>query len=134
MKITPISIIIPFKRTNKSTHLWFQKRISNDEFNSLLEFPGGKVEEGELPIEAALREVFEEVSVKLQVSNLKFYKSMTYQYPNKTLNFFIYAFEDQKELFSSEGWKEITLDRLDSYKEMIPAANMPIIKGFLSSF
>lgn len=134
MKITPISILIPFKRSNKSIHLWFQKRISNDELNGLLEFPGGKVGEGELPIEAALREVLEEVSVNLQISDLKLFKSMTYQYPNKTLNFFIYVFEDKKELFSSNGWKELTLEGFDSYKEMIPAANMPIIKGFLSSF
>ena len=134
MNITPISILIPFKKNNQSIHLWFQERKSNDELNGLLEFPGGKVEEGELPIKAAAREVLEEASIQLQISDLKLFKSMTYQYPNKTLSFFVYAYEDKEELFSLSGWREITLESLDAYKERIPAANMPIIKGFLSSF
>lgn len=46
------------------------KRMENDRFGSLWEFPGGKVEDGESREDALKREIKEELAVELEVKNL----------------------------------------------------------------
>ena len=74
MKIVPISILIPYQLKNNQLNLWVQIRESNDELNGLKEFPGGKIEDGETPLKACLREVAEEVGVSLNESQVELFK------------------------------------------------------------
>lgn len=131
--MTPISILIPYRNEN-ATKLWFQVRDSNDDLNGLLEFPGGKVETNETPMQAIIREVNEEVGVELRDKDIKLFKNYNYSYPDKTLSFFIFSYEDNTALFDSDGWRDIGLNDIETLKESIPSANINIIKDFLRSF
>ena len=65
------------------------------EFEGLFEFPGGKIEPGELPEEALKREIKEEMEVDIDV--LKFFMNVQYDYPTFHLNMdcFICNLKDQ---------------------------------------
>lgn len=54
------------------------------EFEGLFEFPGGKIEPGELPKEALKREIQEEMEVDIQVND--FFMNVNYEYPNFILD------------------------------------------------
>lgn len=54
------------------------------EFEGLFEFPGGKIEPGELPKEALKREIQEEMEVDIQVND--FFMNVYYEYPNFILD------------------------------------------------
>lgn len=91
------------------------------------EFPGGKVEQGETPEQAVIREVFEEVGIAVQP--IKRFATFQYQYPDRllTLFFILCAVQDVDELKRMDaGWHWIALDGLQNYQ--FPAANQRIIE------
>ena len=45
--------------------------------------PGGKVEPGEIPEEAAIREVREEIDISIDSKNLKYVGELTFEFPSK---------------------------------------------------
>lgn len=54
------------------------------DFKGMWEFPGGKIELGEMPEEALLREIKEELRVDISI--LRFFSTVDYEYPNFILN------------------------------------------------
>ena len=52
------------------------------------EFPGGKIEEGELPEEALVREIREELDIDIEVTS--FLKTVEYEYPEFHLSMACY--------------------------------------------
>ncbi len=62
MKLLHVAIVLFYKElTSENVKLWVQVRFDDGPFHGLLEFPGGKIEAGETPFAAGLREVQEEV-------------------------------------------------------------------------
>lgn len=118
-----ISIVIPYYIKNKKFYLWTQTRCSDDELNGLLEFPGGKVEEGESVIVAAQREVLEETKVRLNLDDLRLFKR--YEFSNN-LEISVYLFNDKNELFEISGYWEI--QNLIELAQRIPPNNLRILK------
>ena len=57
-------------------------------FNGLWEFPGGKIEKNESHIEALIREIKEELNIKINVEN--FITTINYQYPDFYLVMHVY--------------------------------------------
>lgn len=49
-------------------------------FKGMWEFPGGKVEEGESPQEALVREIYEELDIKIAIRDL--FNTVEYDYPD----------------------------------------------------
>lgn len=85
------------------------------EFINMWEFPGGKIESGETKDEALIREIKEELNVKINVD--KFALDVEYQYPNFYL--FMSCFmcsiqEGSIELLEHNDAKWITKEELDS--------------------
>jgi 8-oxo-dGTP diphosphatase len=129
MNLIKVSIVVPFKVEENQVYIWMQKRESSDELNGLLEFPGGKIEQDETPIDAAIREVREETGVELNISKLKLNRTFENALKNKTILLNIFTYESNNE-FTSDWYK---VEDMDSYFNDIPPANKLFIKDVIKS-
>ena len=79
------------------------------------EFPGGKVESGETPQQALIREIIEELDTEIKVGEL--IDTVKYDYPTFHLSmdcFWAEVKEGHLELKEAEAAKWLTKDQLDS--------------------
>lgn len=79
------------------------------------EFPGGKVELGETPQQALIREIIEELDTEIKVGEL--IDTLEYDYPTFHLSmdcFWAEVKEGHLELKEAEAAKWLTKDQLDS--------------------
>ena len=91
------------------------------DFKGGWEFPGGKIEEGETPQEALIREIKEELEVEIKVGNL--IDTIEYDYPNFHLSmdcFWAKIASGDLVLKEHEAAKWLTKETLDSV-EWLPA-------------
>lgn len=84
------AVLILFYPEGENVHIVFIKRPSYDGVHSgQVAFPGGKIEEGETPRQAVLRETFEEIGINETEINLFGQLSNVYIPPS---NFFVFPF------------------------------------------
>lgn len=79
------------------------------------EFPGGKVESGETPQQALVREIMEELNTEIKVGDL--IDTIEYDYPTFHLSmdcFWSEVISGQLELKEAEAAKWLTKEQLDS--------------------
>ena len=91
------------------------------EFKGGWEFPGGKIEEGETPQEALVREIKEELEAEIEVGQL--IDTIEYDYPNFHLSmdcFWAEIKSGQLVLKEAEAAKWLSREELDSV-EWLPA-------------
>ena len=87
------------------------------EWKDWWEFPGGKMEAGETPEEALVREIREELSTEISVD--EFLRTVEYQYPAFHLTMHCYLCSlvtEALHLNEHEAAKWLTKDELDSVK------------------
>lgn len=87
------------------------------EFKDGWEFPGGKIEEGETPAQALVREICEELETEIEVGEL--IDTIEYDYPNFHLSMdcFLCAIQSGNLVLKEhEAAKWLTRDELDSVK------------------
>lgn len=85
------------------------------EFKGGWEFPGGKIEEGEAPKEAVIREIKEELDATVRVGDL--IDTIEYDYPKFHLSmdcFWCEVESGELRLLEAEAAKWLTKDSLDS--------------------
>ena len=85
------------------------------EFKGKWEFPGGKVEPGETPQQALVREIQEELATKIRVGNL--ITTIEYDYPSFHLSmdcFWCEVAEGKLKLLEAEDARWLTKDKLYS--------------------
>lgn len=134
MRTFPISIVIFASGVSEAgLQLWMQKRVEDGPLNGLLEFPGGKIEESEGPLEAATREVIEETNLEsIESSSLKLFKIYRHDYQDRSVNLFTHLCLNNRDL-SPEGWINLSFDTpLSEIEDKLPEANKQIIKDVCS--
>lgn len=109
------------KRQNNGKDEIFATQRGYGEFEGGWEFPGGKIESGETPQEALVREIKEELDADISVGDL--IGTVEYDYPNFHLSmdcFWCKLQSDHVELNEHEDAKWLSKEELDSV-EWLPA-------------
>lgn len=130
VNIQQIALVIPLIREHAGLKIWMQTRKTHDELNGLLEFAGGKLEQEELPLDAALREFQEEVGVLISRDALELFKLYSYDYPKKSILFHAYLWRVPEERLKSlrqEGWFDLLSDWKNVFEGRVPPANLQIL-------
>lgn len=134
MKLIPVALAL-FYRVNKDVlEVWTQKREDDGIYHGLQEFPGGKIEENETPLTAAVREVEEEVGIKVNPDEGKLMGIYTNPLEGRTILLNVFLFPDQTSLKGRGEWLKIDKEQLSSpYKGKIPGPNHQIIDDLFRS-
>ena len=91
------------------------------EFKGQWEFPGGKIEDGEIPQQALAREILEELDAKIRVGDL--IGTIEYDYPTFHLSmdcFWCEVVDGELKLLEAEDAKRLSKDTLYSV-QWLPA-------------
>ena len=118
--IRVVAAIIKAKNENGEPIIFATQRGYGD-FKGGWEFPGGKIEEGETPQEALVREIKEELETVISVGEL--IDTVEYDYPTFHLSmdcFWTEIVSGDLVLTEHEAAKWLTRDELDSV-EWLPA-------------
>lgn len=110
--------------------VFVQKREGTGHLDGFHEFPGGKVQSGESPSEAARREVLEETRVDLTGARRRRLHVERFSYPDRRLelHFFLFELEQKPEM---PGGKWLDLAGLD--ERVFPPANREVIRKLKKS-
>ncbi len=101
------------------------------EFEGLWEFPGGKIELGEVPEAALIREIKEELNVDIEVDD--FLTTVTYEYPNFHLTMHCYYAHLKNEkimLLEHSAAKWLAMDEFDTVTWL--PADIDVVKAILA--
>ncbi len=99
----------------------FSTQRGYGDFKGGWEFPGGKIEQGETPEEAIVREIKEELDASIVVD--RYMTTIEYDYPNFHLSmdcFLAHLKEDHVELLEHSAAKWLTREDIDTV-QWLPA-------------
>jgi 8-oxo-dGTP diphosphatase len=131
----PQSMIYCVEHNKQENTILLSVRELGKQLAGFYEFPGGKTETGELPSEALCREIFEELDIEINITDLKSVIFTDFRYENKEYVLLMYYCNQYKGvIIGKEGQKIefVSLDNLENYK--MPEANfamIPILKDYI---
>jgi len=126
MNLFPVSLAIFYRQINDVLQVWTQVREDDGIYHGLLEFPGGGIEPLETPLDAAVREVKEEVGIDIIAENGRLMGIYPKQFQNKTVLLYVHLFAPTDELTRKGHWLTIRGNSED-YRGKIPEPNHQII-------
>lgn len=127
MRIIPVSLCV-FYEKSQSLKVWVQRRTDDGPYHGLLEFPGGGIEANETPLVACVREVQEEVGIRIEPKDHHFFGNYSRDLGEKVILLYIFLFPKYKELEGLGQWLEIEGEALSSsFSGKIPPLNHQII-------
>ncbi len=115
-KIVRVVAAVITEDRNNETHIFATAR-GYGQFKGWWEFPGGKIEEGETPEEALVREIREELTATIAVKD--YITTVEYDYPDFHLSMDCYrarVVEGELKLKEAEDAKWLTKEELDDVK------------------
>ena len=105
------------------------RRPEGKSMAGLWEFPGGKIEDGESPETALVRELQEELSIKVKENNLKSLTFVSFNYSNFHLLMVLYACREwlgRPTPIEGQTLSWVSPDNLQEYDA--PAADIPLFE------
>ena len=128
MKLIPVALAIFHEKIENTLNLWVQVRTDDGPYHGLLEFPGGGIEPGESPLEAAVREVSEEVGIEVSGDQGQFMGTYPHLVNGKTILLYVFLFPRPKELEHKGQWLRVERTELSRpFEGKIPGPNHKII-------
>lgn len=121
-----VSIVVFLRNVGEQGfEFWTQKRLEEGPLFGKMEFPGGKIEPGETPEEAARREVHEEVGFVIPKDlKLHLFKQQLYSSETKNICLYVYFAEFQHEQLAETGWAQLKYQsKSGPYRGIIPEIN-----------
>jgi len=128
MKLVPVALTLFHEMQGETLKVWVQTRVDDGPYHGLLEFPGGGIEAGETPLQAAVREVEEEVGIVIRPEDGKFMGTYHNEFSTKSILLYVFLFPHTPALKDKGQWLTITQPELSSsFKGLIPPPNHKII-------
>lgn len=111
----------------KENKILIAKKREGKPLAGLWEFPGGKIEEGETPEESLIRELMEEMNIKVRVN--EYVGESIYDYGDGKVislkGFTAEIIEGDIKLTDHDEYKWVTLEEICNYR--IAPADIPLI-------
>ncbi len=120
---------------NTNNQVLITKRNTKQSFAGYWEFPGGKLEYGELPIDAAIREVSEEVRINLDPAQTKQYAKANFELDDRIVNITYFkttAINSSGTITDQLDMKWIAVEDLNNYN--FPKANDNVIANLMAEY
>jgi mutator protein MutT len=134
MRIIPVSLALFYRQHDDFLEIWTQKREDDGIYHGLLEFPGGKIEENETPLLAVVREVEEEVGIKIDPAQGRLMGLYENHLNDRNIILNVFLFPDQESLEGKGEWLKIDKKDLSApHLGKIPYPNHQIIDDLFRS-
>lgn len=129
MRLLPVALVLFYRQLpGNILEVWTQVREDDGPYHGLLEFPGGGIESGETPLEAAIREVQEEVGIEINSQDGRLMGVYENPLTSKVVLLNVFLFPDQTSLVGKGKWLKIESTELSRpYQGQIPGPNHQII-------
>ena len=102
------------------------ERTEDGPFQGLWEFPGGKIGDGEAPVDALSRELAEEIGVELE--EFRAFMSLTHEYPDRHVSIEFFLVEKwRNEPAGLEGQDLKWVPTQDLGRENLLPADLPVV-------
>lgn len=126
-KAEQIGIVMACAIVEHGGRIFIQQRQDDDIWGGLWEFPGGRLKDGEMPEEAAVRELFEET--ELRAVNPQPFKAVVHHYTRYrvTLHSFRCALADEPapRLHAAKQFRWVAPEEIDRYP--FPAGHRQLV-------
>lgn len=128
MKILNIAVGII---RNSQGEIFITRRAADAHMANMREFPGGKIEAGETPEQAMIRELQEEVGITTQSATL--FDKLEYQFPDRHITLWFWLVDKwQGEPWGKEGQPGEWIAQSALKAEDFPPANEPVITKLIA--
>jgi 8-oxo-dGTP diphosphatase len=130
VKLVPVALAMFNRAPERGVlEIWTQIRTDGGPFQGLLEFPGGGIEAGETPLEAAVREVAEEVGIAVSPAEGVYLGTYANELPGRSILLYVFLFPPHPQLDQKGSWLRITQPGgSDQYRGQIPGPNHRMIE------
>lgn len=128
MKILQISVGII---RNTAGEIYITQRAADAHMAHKWEFPGGKIEAGETPQDAVIRELQEEVGIS--ATSLHQFDKLEYQFPDRHITLWFWLVDGwEGEPWGKEGQPGHWVAQQELVAEEFPPANAPVIEKLIA--
>lgn len=123
----PLAVVIGILRNDKH-QLLISQRHAKQHLAHYWEFPGGKIEADETPLQALARELFEEIGIQIDVQQARPLLQLLHHYPERSVQlqaFLVTAWQNQPQPRENQPLRWVDQTALANYA--LPEANQPFI-------